>query len=269
MEGAGERPIRSGTDTLTVSAQDHVGFRHPEARPVGVDGCPAGWLATWRADGDVVFGIFPTVDDIVSQFTPYVHLMIDVPIGLPWRDVPVRPCDRRAREILGPPRRSSVFPVPCRAALQGADRLDASRINLMELDRKIGVQTWAISAKIAEVDRFLRSSRPGEAELHEIHPEICFWALAGGRPMRHGKKTAEGRRERLEALARREPQSRRLLASAASTTHRREVGLDDVLDALAAFVTAEAHPDGSARVVGDPPTDEKGLPMEMVHVAFT
>jgi predicted RNase H-like nuclease len=238
-----------------------------DVQHVGVDGCPAGWLAIWRADGDIVFGKFRTLDDIASHFTSFVRLMIDVPIGLPWRDVPVRPCDRRAREVLGLPRRSSVFPVPCRAALLGVDRLDASRINVLELDRKIGVQTWAITAKIAEVDRFLRSRGPGGSEIHEIHPEVCFWALAAGRPMIHGKKTAEGRRERLEVLARFEPQSRRLLEAAASTTRRSEVGADDVLDALAAFVTAETDPDGVARLVGDPPFDEKGLPMEMVHVA--
>jgi predicted RNase H-like nuclease len=86
--------------------------------------------------------------------------------------------------------------------------------------------------------------------------------------MRDSKQTTEGRRERLEVLARREPQSRRLLESAASSTRRSEVGLDDVLDALAAFVTGEAASDGLARVVGDPATDEEGLPMEMTHVAF-
>jgi len=237
------------------------------AQPVGVDGCRAGWLAVWRQDGRIVFGTFRTFREIAGRFAKPVRILIDVPIGLPWRGVPVRPCDRRAREILGPTRRSSVFPVPCRAALRAANRLDASRINLRLLDRKIGVQTWGISAKIAEVDRFLLGARPGRAEVHEIHPEICFWALAGGRPMRDSKQTTEGRRERLEVLARREPQSRRLLESAASSTRRSEVGLDDVLDALAAFVTGEAASDGLARVVGDPATDEEGLPMEMTHVA--
>jgi predicted RNase H-like nuclease len=237
-------------------------------QPVGVDGCPAGWFAvTRRGQGTLAFEVFPTVHELARHFTAPARIFIDVPIGLPWCAVPVRPCDRHARRILGRGRRSSVFPVPCRAALGSADRLEASAINFRELRRKIGVQTWAISPKIAEVDRFVRG--PGRSRVHEIHPEICFWALAGGRPMRHAKRTAAGARERLDILLHREPEAHRLLEVAVSTTQRQDVQVDDVLDALAAFVTAEAPLADVGRVVGDPSNDETGLPMEMIHVAVS
>jgi predicted RNase H-like nuclease len=35
----------------------------------------------------------------------------------------------------------------------------------------------------------------------EVHPEVCFWALAGKRPMAHKKKTPEGSTERISLLA--------------------------------------------------------------------
>ena len=46
--------------------------------------------------------------------------------------------------------------------------------------------------KIREVDSLLRESAKARRAVREVHPEICFWALAGGRPMRHSKKTERG-----------------------------------------------------------------------------
>jgi predicted RNase H-like nuclease len=48
-------------------------------------------------------------------------------------------------------------------------------------------------------------------------------------------------------------------------TQRKAVRPDDVLDALVAFVTANSRSELS--VLGNSATDERGLPMEMVHVA--
>lgn len=45
-------------------------------------------------------------------------ILIDLPIGLREDDCTPRPCDAAARECLGSPRSSSVFPTPVRAVLK-------------------------------------------------------------------------------------------------------------------------------------------------------
>src|SRR5687767_5558397 len=99
-------------------------------RHVGVDGCPSA-----------------SIGALVTAFADAERILIDIPIGLPWQDAPVRACDRLARQILGRPRGSSVFSVPCREALCMNQLERARRVNLNQIGRSIGVQTWAISPK--------------------------------------------------------------------------------------------------------------------------
>ena len=127
---------------------------------VGVDGCKAGWLAVTRSGAALEYRVFSNINQLAEAFSGADRVLIDIPIGLPWGDVPVRPCDRLARQLLGTPRRSSVFPVPCREALGPSDRDQAKKINKERLGRSINQQTWAISHRIAEADRFLQDCRP-------------------------------------------------------------------------------------------------------------
>ena len=234
---------------------------------VGVDGCPAGWFAVTRGGGSLNFGVVRTIRELVESYPEARRIFIDIPIGLPRSDVPIRPCDRLARQALGAPRRSSVFPVPCRQALDATDRERASAINHEKMARKLSVQTWAISAKIKEVDRFLRKAG-GRSTIREVHPEVCFWALAGKKPMKHRKATRAGRKERLAVLRKYGADVSDLLERALTETRRKDVRADDIVDALAAFVTAEARGGTLQRLVGQPAHDQKGLPMEMLYIAF-
>src|SRR5687768_10701791 len=95
-------------------------------RHIGVDGCRSGWLAVTRLNEKLTWHLAPDLRSLVHKFPQAESIFIDVPIGLPSRDSPIRACDSRARDILGKPRRSSVFPVPCLEALK-ADSLDAAR----------------------------------------------------------------------------------------------------------------------------------------------
>ena len=233
---------------------------------VGVDGCKAGWFAVTRNSIGLAWQLFPTINDLVSAFFGAERIFIDVPIGLPWADAPIRPCDRLAREVLGRPRKSSVFPVPCREAL-AADGVKAARkINLTYIGRSVGAQTWGISPKIREVDRLLLSIRGQRHGIREIHPEVCFWALADRKPMNYSKTTIEGREERLRALQQFEPGVSALLDDVLSKTLRKNVHTDDVLDATVAFITAEARQGELASLAGNPSHDPTGLPMEMLYL---
>ena len=217
-----------------------------------------------REGGTLEHTLLERIEEIGTTFPAAVRVYIDVPIGLPSPDAPVRACDRMARKVLGSSRASSVFPVPCREALKARTREAAQRINEARIGRGLSVFTWGICPKIAEVDTYLRSGpavRP-----REIHPEVCFWALAGRRPMRHTKKTGAGREERLRVLEQYEPGVRPLLRRALAGTLRTQVLADDVIDAVAAFVTAEARHGAVEMLAGTPPADDAGLPIEIVYL---
>ena len=234
-------------------------------RHIGVDGCKAGWIAVSKDEGELTYRIANTACELLAAFPNAERVLIDVPIGLPWRDEPIRPCDRLARSILGD-RRSSVFPVPCRAAVRAEAIGVARELNRDELGRSLSEQSWGICRKIREVDDLLLSKPGPGAKVREVHPEVCFWALAGRSPMKHNKRRSEGLRERLAILAAFEPNAARFFDFVLAEEPRRKVSADDVLDALVAFVTSSASNSQLASVRGVPASDERGLPMEMLYV---
>jgi predicted RNase H-like nuclease len=207
----------------------------------------------------------PTMRELLADYPKAAHVLVDIPIGLPWKECPVRPCDRLARQHLER-RASSVFPVPCRKASRAADVYEARRENLEELDRSLSAQAWGICRKIAEVDELLLSEPVARRVIHEIHPEVCFWGLNERRAMQHPKRTAAGVLERVDVLARYEPRTAALLAAALAEQRRRNLQADDLLDALVGFVVARASAGDIERLHGNPVCDERGLPMEMVYL---
>jgi predicted RNase H-like nuclease len=218
-------------------------------RHIGVDGCTGGWIAVSKDDGELTYRIAKTASEVLRAFPSAERVLIDVPIGLPWRDVPIRPCDRLARTILGD-RRSSVFSVPCRASVR-ADAIEAAReLNKGELGRSLSEQSWGICRQIREVDDLLLGTPRHRAEVREIHPEVCFWALAGCSPMKHNKRQKEGFRERLAVLAAFEPHAACFVDFVLAEEPRSKVSADDVLDALAAFVTSSAADSQLASICG-------------------
>jgi predicted RNase H-like nuclease len=94
---------------------------------------------------------------------------------------------------------------------------------------------------------------------------VCFWAMAGKRPMRHHKVTHEGFEER-RALLHGAYEGVQIpnLYEAASLVHPAKS--DDVFDAMAAAWTASRFAQGLAGwFPADPPADARGLRMEMVY----
>ena len=106
---------------------------------------------------------------------------------------------RRARSWNGA--RSSVFTPPCRAALGLTTYSAASAENHRRTGRRLSKQSFHIAPRILDVEQYLRESWASGPVIREMHPEVCFWALAG-RPMTHSKRTAEGAAERIAVLAR-------------------------------------------------------------------
>lgn len=231
---------------------------------VGVDGCRGAWLAVkLTPDGQWELGLFPNIMALWADCGGSASVRIDIPIGL--RDQgPERECDLEARRLLGI-RRSSVFPVPCRSAVYAQNYEVACDVNQQQTGRRLSMQTWAITPRIREVDEFLLNNERARPNIREIHPELCFWALAGGHPMNHSKKTPEGLLERRQVLNGIFPYTDQVIEDAIrEPDFRGTVGMDDILDALSAAVTGlEVGPELSSIPV-TPEFDAYDLPMEMV-----
>ena len=231
----------------------------------GVDGCKAGWFCIALDPSRTIrWHVVQTLDELVAKANNGDRIFVDIPIGL--SDGPEeRLCDKEARRWLGPPRASSVFRTPVRAALDAGDDVEAKRINLAVASKSLSAQTLAIMPKIREVDALLRGCMKAHGMVREVHPEVCFWSLAGERPMMHRKKTREGSDERIAVLKSVRPSIDQELAQICTAVPRRNLEKDDILDAMAAALTALANP-GELRTLPErPPRDAYGLPMEMVY----
>jgi predicted RNase H-like nuclease len=141
--------------------------------------------------------------------------------------------------------------------------------------RAISRQTFGLLRKIEELDAVVRSDRSSARWLIEAHPEVCFARMRRDAAPRGaelcGKKTPDGRRQRMALVEREFPDVKSVLASVrwvrASVTpsgwRRREVGIDDMLDAYATLWTALRWRRGIAEVLGDE-CDARGIPMRIV-----
>lgn len=231
----------------------------------GLDGCKGGWCAVrLDLDGDEVVVHEPEVlpfGDVLA--TDAEVIAIDIPIGLV--DGPNhRECDVEARRLLKFPRSRSVFTAPA----LGTIGLDLSWGNYPEVNsanrrctegRGLAKQSFAIAPKIKQVDDQMTPAV--QDRVREVHPELCFWALAG-HPMRHNKKRAEGHDERWTVL-------RSLLPALPAHPElpndiARTCATDDYIDALVAAWTAACIVRARAtRIPAEPSRDNQGLRMEM------
>jgi predicted RNase H-like nuclease len=216
---------------------------------VGADGCEGGWVV---ANGDGV-EVVDRLDGIVADATVVV-IGVDMPIGLPrqWG----READRQARQLLGRPRASSVFPTPPRSLLSEKTYATANQRSKSELGQGLTRQTYHLFGRIREVDRLVTALAGAESgdRLVEVHPECSFRVMAGAPvPSKH---TADGI-ERRRAL---------LLPRFGPVVDARPTGAaaDDVLDAYAVLWSAERFARGEHLTLGDGSVDELGLPMRIV-----
>lgn len=232
---------------------------------VGADGCKAGWFAIcitedrqWRAK------VFPNIAKLWEIYQQASLILIDVPIGLRESGPDERICDKEARRLLGRPRASGVFPVPCRQAIYAMTYAEASATNAQITGRRLSRQTWGITPKISEVDFLLSHHETARAGVKEVHPEVCFWAFAG-RPMQHNKRCPAGFTERLQVLQSKHPDTDAIVSHALHNYRRKDVAKDDILDALAAAVTAFAGLKNLVSISNPPEFDDRGLPMQMLY----
>lgn len=236
---------------------------------VGVDGCPRGWFSVgFNASGEYELKVFSLFAGLVEYYAAAELILVDMPIGLPEGPAE-RLCDPEARRALGKPRAAAVFRAPTRRATEhlacNPGDVDVTK-DVQKEDTGTSLAPFAlgIMPKMAEVDRVMLVRQP---RVREIHPEVCFWALNNRSSMKFSKKNREGIEERLCVLEQEEPQARNIYKTGCANFYRKDVARDDILDALAAAVTAyrgwpdqlQVFPKNNA-----PQRDGRGLPMEMV-----
>lgn len=173
-----------------------------------------------------------------------------------------RDCDRLARSLLGQPRGSSVFPAPIRLALATRSWQEACRVTERADGRRISKQTWTIVRKIREVDLLLANRPSLQHRIREVHPEVSFFLMNDGKPIRHGKKDRAGLRARAHLVS--------LWLGDVLNGLRAQLppagwAYDDLLDACAALWSASRIAQGKAISLPlQPPVDSSGLRMEIV-----
>jgi predicted RNase H-like nuclease len=217
----------------------------------GIDGCRGGWVGfkVDLASLNTSVEIIDLSSILTNKPDDLAILAIDIPIGLLDGS---RASDKSARKLLGQPRGTSVFAAPCRASLREKNHAAASATSLRLTGRGLSQQAWGIAPKIRQVDDAITATCQRWA--FEVHPEVCFWALAGERPMAHGKKTKAGTEERLKLVRAVFPDIEHHQYNRAAN-----VGNDDLLDAAVAAWTALRLWKGEARQVCEPERDDKGL----------
>jgi predicted RNase H-like nuclease len=230
---------------------------------IGVDGCKIGWFYTAiTQENDWEIGVSEHIEKLWETHKDASLILVDIPIGLPFNEP--RTCDLDARKLMGKGKTSTVFPPSCREALSAETYEEACEINKKVLGKKISLQAYHISKKTKQVDDFLLSNPQARQKIRETHPEICFWALAGGKTMQFPKKKKHGFKERFDLLKKVFSPTQAMVNAALKRYQRKEVAKDDILDSIAAAIVACSPVRSLTTVPEMPGKDAKGLPMEIV-----
>lgn len=230
----------------------------------GVDGCKAGWVAAlWRGPAtNVSWTVCRAFDEVLDAAGPARIIAVDTPIGLlDTAERGGRVVDRAARRMLGPLRGMSVFSAPVRGVLSAGSYAEARQISERSSPHRISLsaQCFNICHSIRHVDAWITPLR--QERVIEVHPELCFFTANDDAPVTAPKRTREGATTRRRLLAKVGVQWEE---AAMTAIKKRDAAPDDLLDAAVAAWAAWRHAGGEALCVpDDPPTDARGLRMEM------
>ena len=218
---------------------------------IGVDGWHDGWVGVRLGEG----GQFEqaAVDASLAKLLPRLGgadaIGVDMPLHL--ADAGRRDSDLAARNFLGGLRGRSVFAAPPAFVLErGWQGKSHHEVNL-EMRRRYGIglsrQAFALCPKIVQVNALLGNG----AGIHEVHPEVTFAEMNGGRALRFPKKSWGGQQERLALLA-----AAGIKIPTKLPAEVAAIPADDLIDACAAAWSADRISRGEARRF---PPEESGI----------
>ena len=230
-----------------------------ECFAVGIDWMKPYWLAAEICGSEISIRKLSNIAEINNYYRSADAVLIDIPVGLPENaeENAGRP-DREARDYLPTGRKPSIFPVPCRQAINMENYAEASNENERVLGKKLTSQSHAFSKMIRQVDEFLAENKCWQNCLVESHPEVAFQLLNGGKGLNHSKHTEEGVQERITILQQYGVDPIFLFTEFTPKQY------EDVLDALILAVSAKLGcKNGFQTIPANPSCDSRGLKMQM------
>lgn len=230
---------------------------------IGIDGCRGGWVYIALEGGKWKAGVKSSIQELHQLLLKARLVLIDMPIGFPDPGEPVRSCDRLARKLLGK-KASSIFPVPARETLNALNYEEANKVNREILGRGLSRQSWGIAPKLKELDEYLRSSGK-RVNIREAHPEVLFWSLNHGKVVEGNKKTNKGFVDRINLLQILFPGGWEIYNYLQESYSRKEIGPDDILDALVLAVSARMSIMGLISLPEEKDLDLLGMSREIVY----
>lgn len=231
---------------------------------IGIDGCRDGWILAALDHGRLLIEKYPAIDDVMGRYPSADAYLIDMALGLREKKEGKRPEDEARKLLKG--RESTIFPIPCRQALEGGGEKETEEarkaVNLTVLGKSLSKQTLAILPRIRELDDFLERHPEYKNVLCESHPELCFARLKG-EVVRSHKSDIFGMMERTQILSEyvelEDPNMALRFAG------RLDCRPDDILDALCLAAAAGMKAHGLCETVPQKPEkDARGILMQMV-----
>lgn len=227
---------------------------------VGIDWMKPYWIAAEIQGTETSIRKLSNIAEINEYYLTADAVLIDIPVGLPENAVEnaARP-DREARNYLPADRKPTIFPVPCRQAINMESYVEASAENERVLGKKLTSQSYAFSKMIRHVDEFLLEEKYWQNRLVESHPEVAFQRLNAGNGLQHSKHTEEGIQERIAILQQYGIDPIPLFIEFAPKQY------EDVLDAVCLAVSAKLGCENGFQTIPENPLcDSRGLKMQMV-----
>jgi predicted RNase H-like nuclease len=225
----------------------------PYSLVAGVTPCRGGWLVANAKLQGSVFALeepirLPTFTEVMDQRPAHAVIALNAPVGyLNGAQAGGRTCDHEARLLLGR-RGASVKSAPVR--LESTRELDLRTDRLDAISR-------TLLPRYREVAREMAPFR--QRTVYEVNPDLSFFELNGGTPMRWSKRSLKGVEERRSLLERRVQGVQRILNASIPG-----VFLSHLLDAAAIVWTARrVSTRASIRIPVDPEWDDQGLRMEL------
>jgi predicted RNase H-like nuclease len=194
--------------------------------------------------------VYDTFNEILDERPSFASIVVNAPIGFrDTLDQGPRTCDVEARKLLGARGRflhnAPMLSTVLRGTSTPEDHIDAITAHLLK--------------SYAEIGKEMSPFR--QRQVYEGNPELSFYFLNGGVPLKRSKKIYEGRQERETIL-------REKLWNIATVLDAdlRRVRRQNVLDAAALLATARRVFTRSAkRIPTDGEWDSQGLRMEIVY----
>ncbi|WP_019074975.1 DUF429 domain-containing protein [Streptomyces hokutonensis] len=220
---------------------------------LGVDACGRqGWVGIGLTDGAYAGSLVDRrLDTLIERAVGARVIAVDMPLGLVEKGW--RAADLAAKALLGV-RRNSVFLIAPRPVWQEREYVAAADRCQELTGSRLSQQAWALAPKLLEA----RACWLADERVHEVHPEVCFSAMADGVPPVYAKKTWRGQHLRRSLLAR----AGIVLPDVLGEADR--VPADDVLDAAGAAWSAYRIARGtSGRVPEVPQLDAERRAVEI------